>query len=104
MLVFRGNGDGTFDSGTRYSISRAVPRAVALGELDGDGILDLVVANSTYSSTVFLGKEDGIFASPTSYGSGDAQSVSLGDVDGDGDLDLVAGGDQVLLLLNRRIR
>jgi uncharacterized repeat protein (TIGR01451 family) len=64
---------------------------VALGDLDGDGDLDAVVANkSGQAETVWLNNGLGDFtAHPTtpSFGADDSTAVSLGDLDGDGDLD-----------------
>ncbi|MCA9310760.1 MAG: VCBS repeat-containing protein, partial [Phycisphaerales bacterium] len=73
------------------------PRAVALGDLDGDGDLDIAVANaSTTSGIIIQGTEglhvilnngDGTFAPAQFYAAGYApQSIALGDIDGDGDL------------------
>src|SRR5213080_3290722 len=93
-----GNGDGTFlgpvsfDSGGEYAYG------VAVGDINGDGKLDLFVANFCADSTcasggvaVFLGKGDGSFQPVVTYGSGglDSYSVAVGDVNGDGKPDLL---------------
>ncbi|HHN79080.1 MAG TPA: VCBS repeat-containing protein, partial [Phycisphaerales bacterium] len=39
------NGDGTFSSRTRYAVG-AGPASIALGDLNGDGALDMVVSNA----------------------------------------------------------
>ncbi|MCM8622351.1 MAG: Ig-like domain-containing protein, partial [Candidatus Accumulibacter sp.] len=64
--------------------------SAVLGDVDGDGDLDIVTAN-TSSASVLLGNGDGTFADRVDYDlpPGSANSVTLGDVDGDGDLDIV---------------
>src|SRR5262249_23532348 len=74
---------GTFGAGTN-------PVSVAVGDFNGDGKPDLVVANGgTANVSVLLGNGDGTFQSATSFGglSGPA-SVAVGDFNGDGKGDL----------------
>jgi len=66
--------------------------AAALGDLDGDGDLDVVLADSPSSEYVWLNNGSGVFsAHPThpTFGAGRSYGVSMGDLDGDGDLDVV---------------
>lgn len=70
------------------------PSAPATGDLDGDGRIDIVVANNTANSvSVFLGAGGGAFGAAANYstaGPGTSpMKPALGDVDGDGDLDVV---------------
>ena len=77
--------------------------SVALGDLDGDGDLDLVVANEGSDNvSVLKNKGKGAFAAKVDYGAGSgANSVGIGDLDGDGDLDLAVAGGNVSVLKNR---
>src|SRR5688500_3537494 len=64
---------------------------VAAGDVNGDGLLDLVTANAGGGGTVsvLLGNGDGSFRARQTFDGGtDARSVVLGDVNGDGRLDL----------------
>ena len=45
ISVLLGKGDGTFQAASNYSTG-PFPRSVAVGDFDGDGKLDLVVANA----------------------------------------------------------
>ncbi len=65
---------------------------VRLGDLNGDGKLDLVFAGSGNTPKVQLGNGNGTFqAQPTFAVDGPALSIALGDVNGDGKLDIVTG-------------
>ena len=81
---------------------------VALGDLDGDGDLDVVVANSVdQPQTSWLNDGMGNFAAQpniSDFGSGYSSCVILGDLDSDGDLDTVIGDSSsmdVTVWLNR---
>lgn len=103
VSVLLGNGDGTFKSAASYNTGGYVATSVAIGDVNGDGIPDLIVANfaqdqSAYGfAGVLLGNGDGTFQPAVLYGSGaeGAYSVALGDLNGDGILDLVVsdGGE-----------
>ena len=68
------------------------PAAAEVGDFNGDGVLDLVVANSASASvSILLGNGDGSFQEPLIFAAGDTpRSVAVGDFDGDGNLDVAA--------------
>jgi hypothetical protein len=89
VLVLLGNGDGTF--GLQAQITTGTnPDAVAMGDLNGDGRLDLAVANAGSNTvSVLLGNGAGGFQAQTQYATGtNPDSVAIGDLNGDGRLDL----------------
>lgn len=81
-------GDGTFTQNANYSMSGAA--SLTLGDLNGDGNLDLVSSNANFVMSR-LGNGDGTFGSATSIaGLGLAIAPALGDFNNDGRLDLVS--------------
>ena len=91
--VYIGNGDGTFSSGTAIGTEMDYRFAIGLGDVNGDGKLDVVAGNYGQTNRVYIGNGDGTFSSGTATGT-DADltySIALGDVNGDGKMDLVEG-------------
>ena len=80
------------------------PRSVAIGDLNGDGRQDLVVANSNSGTvSVLLGASTGSFGAATNFSAGSSpNSVAVGDFNGDGIKDLAvanSGSSNVAVLL-----
>jgi hypothetical protein len=102
VSVFMGSGKGWFGPPKSYVVPN-IYTMLAVGDVNGDGIADLVVEDALPPSdagqggpdtSVLLGRKDGTFAPPvTSYvGLGDirlTQDVFLADVNNDGRLDLI---------------
>jgi len=93
--VLLGNSNGSFAVATNYPLrSNIDPTSVAIGDLDLDDDLDVIVSGSGYGSeSIMLNNGSGILSSPTdNTGYSYSSSVALEDLDLDGDLDLVLSG------------
>src|SRR5208282_2286443 len=98
VSVLLGKGDGTFQPAVSYKSGGDNADSVVIGDVNGDGHPDVVVANACQTGScnngvvgVLLGKGDGTFQPAVSYNSGryTVGSVVIGDVNGDGHPDLV---------------
>jgi FG-GAP-like repeat/Fibronectin type III domain len=94
------------DFGTRIDFAtRNAPASMAIGDLNGDGHLDLAVAASPGLGTVsvLLGDGTGSFGPQTEFGAGvGGYSVVMGDLNGDDHLDVAVANyssDSVSVLL-----
>jgi hypothetical protein len=97
IFIYQGNGDGTFNQPTAIQLPSGYnPAALAAGDFNGDGHLDLVVADAGNASvSVFLGNGDGTFQPRTDYAVGNTPVwVSTGDFNGDSVLDLAVANKQ----------
>jgi len=95
--VLLGNGDGTFAPRQDFRAAETYfyPVAVALGDLNGDRNLDVVVADGNTRIAVLFGNGDGTLAPPTAFSAcpgGNGGTVALGALDRDGSLDMAVGG------------
>ena len=101
VTVYPGNGDGTF--GTPNVLDTSIQaRALALADVNGDGLLDIVVGsgeNAGGSSggdilRYYVNNGDGTFGGGTDITSGanadDVRDLAVTDLNGDGAQDLVA--------------
>ena len=84
------------------SVTHVRTQSVALGDVDGDGRVDIVVANSNSDyggapNQLLLGSAMGGFEEAVTLpgGSLTTTSVALGDIDGDGHLDIVFANNRM---------
>ncbi|MDQ2946772.1 MAG: VCBS repeat-containing protein [Acidobacteriota bacterium] len=94
VSILLGNGDGTFRTALPMppGLAGTQPIAVASADLNGDGKIDLGVANLVSGVSVGLDNGDGTFQF-SSYQGGSAGALAIGDLNGDGKLDIaVAAG------------
>jgi hypothetical protein len=105
ISLLRGKGDGTFRDEVRVPLPPGSnPSDIVAGDFNGDGRLDLAVADTgTNDVSVLLGNGNGTFQSPVHYATGTSPvGLVAGDFTGHGHLDLATSnkdsGDVSVLL------
>ncbi len=107
LTVLLGKGDGTFTTAQQISGSYgSYADCVAVSDLNGDGIPDLITCQGSPAMTIFLGNGDGTFTFMSSNPVlAVPSSVAVADFNGDGSPDLVAAekinAGEVTVLLNQ---
>jgi hypothetical protein len=103
LSVMLGNGDGTFANPVNYVVGD-FPESVAVGDLNQDGHVDLVVALISGRVVVLLGNGDGTFQPAINFGSGlppgfaggGLVAVAVADLNGDGYPDVLVANSSGL--------
>jgi hypothetical protein len=91
VAILLGNGNGTFQTAQTYP-SGGGSSSLATADFNGDGKIDLAMADSVGNSvSVLLGNGDGSFQKPSSFATGPGPYfLATADMNGYGKLDLVA--------------
>jgi hypothetical protein len=86
VIIYLGNGDGTFGGGYRYE-TQYTPTVLSVADVNGDGKLDIVT-----NGGVLIGNGNGTFTEGATINLYSSYNPLIGDFNGDGNLDIVIGG------------
>jgi len=98
LTLFQGDGAGGFLQLSSVGFVDAA-RSLALGDIDGDGLLDVTLTGQSLLSAVLVGDGQGSFTHTETYVSGGNARVA--DVDGDGRADWVSRRSGLAVHLNQ---
>jgi len=110
--VLLSKGDGTFADQVTYPYGGVpsfapidpIPYTIVLGDMNGDGKLDVVAGGNQTTPGVMLNNGDGTLAPPVMLGMGStedaASQIALADVNGDGANDVLMTDGQLEVWLN----
>jgi hypothetical protein len=115
VSVLLNNGDATLRPSREYALFKGWPwlaadaNAVALGDLNADGKLDVVTVNLNTHVSLLLNTGVGAVRATLDYGApggfvgacGSGNAVSTADLNGDRRMDLVVAGAQLCVLINK---
>src|SRR5204863_376902 len=90
VSVVLGNGEGAFGNAVHFNTG-ANPQAIATGDFNGDGKMDLAVANAGSANVaLLLNRGEATFAPAIQYSVGTSpRALATSDFNGDAKLDLV---------------
>jgi hypothetical protein len=102
IAILLGNWDGAFGLLSTLSMGTNSPVALAAGDFNGDGKLDMAVVQESGIVSIMLGNGDGTFNAGATPAAASGSAIAAGDFNGDGNVDLAvttyAGGTVTILL------
>lgn len=95
LLLFLGNGDGTFLAPVSYTTNGIISPTIAVGDFEGNGKIGVAAGDLAYSGfmQVFHGNGDGTLTPGADYtlgGNGSGENLVAADFNGDGRVDIAA--------------
>ncbi len=108
VTVCLGNGDGTFGAASSYQaadfgvVTTPNPVAIAAGDLNNDGKIDLVVALNSNAYSTLRGNGNGTFQLPSTqilFNLTNPTAIAIADMNKDGKADIVVTTSDVSVLL-----
>jgi len=105
ISVQLGNGNGAFLPGLRYDLGPGfVPTAIAAADVNGDGLLDVVVLSPSTNALYVVSQREGKHPAITPFEVPNASggiNLAIGDINGDGQPDIVIPSHSgTIVLLN----
>ncbi|MEJ5091323.1 VCBS repeat-containing protein [Sphingobacterium faecium] len=99
---YLGNGDGTFTDVSDRLLGKSEANGLDVADVNGDGLMDIVIGNSGQSPQNFLWLNDpkrpGYFLDHSTVSlpqvADQTQSIKLADLDDDGHVDLIIGNEE----------
>ena len=89
--VYVNNGEGMLNSAFDLGHMKSTSYAAEVGDLDGDGDLDIAEGNDKALNRLYINDGSGVFKEKGTFGSttSPTRNLTLADIDQDGDLDIL---------------